>query len=136
VTGLLVRRWRPDPLAWVLIAACIVWPSTILKTISGNPNLWVMMLVAMGLAWRWPGALVLLKPSFLPLALIGVNSRGWWLALGTLVVLSLPFLADTLTYPLVIMNSRSPEGVGYSLWDVPTVLPPIFGWLMRTRAAK
>jgi hypothetical protein len=133
VTGFFISRWRPGPWAWVLIALCILWPSTLLKAISGNPSLWVMMLVALGLRYGWPAALILLKPSFLPFALIGVRSKPWWIAAAGLGVFSLFFLAPTIQYPQVILDARSPEGLGYSLADVPMVLIPAIAWFWRTR---
>jgi hypothetical protein len=133
VTAWVVYRWQPNPWAWVLMALCILWPFTLLKVGSGNPNVWVMMLVALGLRYRWPGALILLKPSFLPLALIGIRSRGWWVAAAALAVLSLPFLADTIRYPEVVLNVES-AGLLYSMWDVPLVLIPVIAWVSREAA--
>jgi hypothetical protein len=133
LTSYLIAEWRPRPATWVPMALCILWPSTLLKVISGNPSLWVMLLVALGLRYRWPSALILLKPSFLPLAFMGIRSRGWWVAAGALGVLSLPFLGLTLQYPQVLLDSRSSEGIGYSLADLPMVLIPAIAWLGRAQ---
>jgi hypothetical protein len=128
----LMATWKPAPWSWPLIGLCLIWPTTLLKGISGNSSLFVMIAVGLGLRFGWPGAFVLLKPSFLPLSLIGITKRGWWITLGILTLLSLPFLSDTLAYPRVILDSRSAEGFGYSLWDLPFVFIPILAWLGRS----
>lgn len=133
VVGYVVREWRPKPWAWVVIALCILWPFTLLKILSGNPSLWVVMLVALGIRFRWPAAFILLKPSFLPFALIGIRSRWWWVVAIALVVLSVPFAALTLQYPQVILDSRSSDGILYSIADLPMVMIPVIAWFARTR---
>jgi hypothetical protein len=131
----LIRDWRPAPWTWPLMAVCLVWPLTLLKGISGNSSLLVMMAFGLGLRFGWPSALILLKPSFLPMVLIGVRTRGWWITVGVVVVASLPFLADALRYPRVILDSRSVDGVLYSLNDLPTMLIPAIAWAGRQRRA-
>jgi hypothetical protein len=129
----LIRDWRPAPWTWPLMALCLLWPLTLLKSISGNSSLLVMMALGLGLRFGWPSAMILLKPSFLPMALIGVRTRGWWITAGVLAIASLPFLADTLRYPQVILDSRSADGVLYSLNDLPTMLIPAIAWAGRQR---
>lgn len=128
VTGWLLYRWQPAPWTWPVIALCVVWPSTLLHSVAGNPSLWVMLAVALGLSYRWPAVFVLLKPSFLPLALVGIGSRGWWIGLGVLAALSLPFLTDTLAYPGVVLGVKVEGGLLYSIWDLPLVLVPVIAW--------
>jgi hypothetical protein len=113
------------------MAVCLLWPASGLKFVSQNPTVWIAAFVGLGLRYRWPGVLVLLKPSFLPLALIGIGSRGWWIGLGALVLLSLPFLADTLAYPGIVLGARSADGLLYSLSDLPLVLVPVVAWAGR-----
>jgi hypothetical protein len=122
-------------LAWAAIAVCLAWPTTQMRTISANPALWVAAAVALGLRYHWPAALVLLKPSLGPFALIGVRSRGWWLALGALALLSLPLLPALLEYPRVVLDGRGVVGGGilYSLPDLPIVAIPVVAWLARQR---
>ncbi len=132
VTAWLIRSWAPSVWTWPMIALGIVWPFTLLKTTSGNPNVWVMMVIALGLRYRWPGALILLKPSFFPFLLIGIRTRGWWIAAALIAGLSLLFLAPTLAYPRVILDSRG-DGLLYSLIDLPIVAIPVVAWLGRTR---
>ncbi len=127
-----IRRCRPGGIALAVIAVCVMWPTSQMRTISANPVLWMAAFAALALRYRWPGALVLLKPSLLPFALIGVRSRWWWVAAAGLVLLSLPFLADTLRYPSVVLDSRG-GGLTYSLPDLPLMAIPIVAWLGRTR---
>lgn len=121
----LVWSWRPAPWAWPLLALCLVLPTSFLKPWSGNPSLWVAVAVGLGLRYG-VGALVLLKPTFLPFALAGIRTRAWWSSAAVLALLTLPFLGETLLYPSVILNARGPlASIGYSLWDWPLALIPV-----------
>ena len=133
ITAAIVWRFRPAPWTWPLIALCIAWPMVPLKILRLNPNVWLMAAVATGLVWRWPGAFVVLKPSMLPFALVGIRSKGWWITAALLAVASVPVLTATLQYPQVILNSRG-GGLLYSLPDVPFLLLPLIAWAgSRTR---
>jgi hypothetical protein len=128
VTAWVVGRFRPAPWTWPLLALCVAWPMVPLKTLRLNPDVWLMAAVATGLVYRWPGAFVLVKPSMLPFAMIGMRSRGWWAVVGLLLAGSLPFLAQTLMYPQVILDTRG-GGLLYSIPDVPFLLIPVIAWL-------
>jgi hypothetical protein len=135
VIGWLARTWRPAPWTWPLMALCLAWPTTLLRGISGNSSLFVMIAFGLGLRYGWPAVAILLKPSLFPLALIRVRSRGSWIGIGVLAVISLPFIGDTLVYPKVIADSRNPDGILYSLIDLPLILIPLIAWLGRTAHA-
>lgn len=130
IVGWFVWTEHPKAWAWPLIGLCLVWPMTGLKWVSANPTIWIAAFVALGLRYRWAGALALLKPSFLPLALIGIRSRGWWVTAGVLGLLSLPFLAATVAYPSVVLNAQG-GGLLYSLVDLPMALIPAIAWRAR-----
>lgn len=128
----LFREWRPALWTWPLMALCLLWPLTLLKGLSGTSTVLITMAVGLGLRYRWPFALILIKPSFLPLALIGIRSRGWWICVGVLVLLTLPYLTETLQYPTVLMNARGSHGGAlYSLEDAPMIAIPVLAWLGR-----
>ena len=140
ITGWVVWRHRPGPWAWVLIAACIAWPYSPAKFVFGNPVIWATAAVALGTIWWWPSALAVLKPTIIPFALIGLRDRRWWIVIGVLGLLSLPFLAATLIYPQVLLDAQpNPvDGRGgpfYSITEFPLLAIPIFAWLGRTRGA-
>ena len=131
VTAWAIRRLRPGPRAWPLIALCLAWPTTPLKIWTGNPVIWAVAAVALGTLYRWPSVFALLKPSLFPFALFGANRRSWWLALAGFGVLCLPFgslWADWLTS---VVNSRG-GGVLYSALEIPMLLLPLVAWLGRT----
>ena len=48
-------------------------------------------------------------------------------------VLTLPFLAATITYARVLLDSRGMCGVLYSLQDLPLLLIPLIAWAGRQR---
>ncbi len=131
-----VVRYRPATWGWLLIAICLAWPVTPAKFIFGNPVSWAAAAVALGTRFRWPSALILVKPTVIPFTLIGIRDRRWWLCLVLLVVLSIPFLTDTLRYPQVLLDARTNpvDGRGgplYSLQEWPLLLVPVFAWLAR-----
>lgn len=135
VVGTVVRH-RPALWAWFLIAICLAWPVTPAKYLFGNPVIWGSAAVALGTVFSWPAALLIVKPTVIPFALIGIRDRRWWLALVALAVISIPFLADTLTYPQVLLNAQTNpvDGRGgplYSLQEYPLLLIPVLAWLGR-----
>jgi hypothetical protein len=125
-----VVRARPAAWTWPILAFCLAYPITLIYIVFANPSVWIAAFVALGLRFGWPGVLVLLKPSLAPFALIGIRSRGWWVGLALLAIGSLPFLAQTLDYPRVILNSRG-GGLLYSVISIPLVVLPLVAWLGR-----
>jgi hypothetical protein len=124
VTAWSVWRWQPAAWTWPLMALCLLWPTTPLKVVSGNPSLWVAAAVALGLRFGWPGVFILLKPTFLPFAFIGHRRRSYWIAAAALALVSLPMLDAILVYPQVLVDSRG-GGLAYSLPDWPTAFVAI-----------
>lgn len=122
---------RPARWAWPLIAACVAWPWTISQVLYGNTNMWIAGAVAGGVILGWPSVLVLLKPSLLPFALIGVGKRSWWIALAVLAAVSLPFAALWLDYFTAMRNSD--VSALRSLFTVPNLLPPVIALLASRR---
>jgi len=127
----LVVTSRPKSWAWPVLALIAADPRTMEIVIYGNPAMWIGAAVAGALLWSWPGALVLLKPSLAPFALIGIRSRGWWLALAVGVVLSAPLASLYVQFARVLLDSNG--SWSYSLPDVPFVALPLVAWLARTR---
>jgi hypothetical protein len=122
---------RPAAWTWPILSLCLVFPISLIYVAYANPTIWIAAFVALGLRFAWPGVLVLLKPSLAPFALIGIGSRGWWIGLVVLGIASLPFLAATLDYPRVVLDSRG-GGILYSGTSVPIVALPLVAWLGRT----
>lgn len=128
VVAAVVAYWRPSPLVWPVIAACLAWPATSIKIVTGNPVLWVAAFVALGTVYRWPAAFALLKPTLAPFALVGVHDRRWWLAaaLG-----ALPFCWLLPEYFVTLRNFVSPAGLAYSVQEIPLVAIPLIAWASR-----
>ena len=83
---------------------------------------------------RWPAAFLLIKPTVAVFALFGVRDRRWWLLVAVLGLASLPFLADTLRYPAVLLNAQTNpvDGRGgplYSITEFPLLCIPLLAWL-------
>jgi hypothetical protein len=123
---------RPAPWTWPLLAFGATFPITLIYAGYANPTIWIAAFAALGLRYQWPGALVLLKPSLVPFALIGIRSRGWWLCVALLALGSLPFLELTLQYPRVIFDMRG-GGLLFSSLGLPIMLVPVVAWLGRRR---
>lgn len=129
-----LRRLRPAAWTWPFIAAGLAYPPTISQFIYGNTNTWVAAAVAAGFVLCWPGVMVLLKPSFLPFALVGVTSRRWWVALAVLAAASVPFGGLWIDYATAMRNSSLTWG--HALIGVPLMLVPVIAWLGRDRARR
>ena len=129
----LVWSWRPRLWAGALILACLAVPNTPIVYFRGAPVIVITAVIAAALRWKWPGALILLKPSILPFALIGIRTRGWWLMAGLLVILTLPLLPLVPVWVQAVADSRENGGWLYSLKDLPLMLIPVFAYLGRTR---
>jgi hypothetical protein len=132
----IVWHHRPAIWAWPVMGLCLstFWSVEIIA--SGNPGLWIAMFAALGTVWRPAFALVLLKPSLTPIALLGARSRGWWALLAALVLVSLALLPMWVDYLHVLLNGRGPLAVAwYSIRDVPLVAVPLVAWAARARPA-
>jgi hypothetical protein len=134
VTWALVRL-RPRAEVWPLLALCVAWPTTLLKTWTGNPVIWSVGALSLGVLYAWPSVGVLLKPSLAPFALFGSNRRSWWLALALLVLLSLPFGSLWLDWARAVMNATG-GGILYSVLEAPMLAIPLVAWVGRTREPR
>jgi hypothetical protein len=124
---------RPRVVAWPAIAFCLWWPGTIVNLVAGNPVLLFMGALALATIWYWPSVLIFLKPSLLPFAFFGAWKRSWWIALGVLVLVSLPFGGMWLDYVAVLLNARHDLGLLYNLGQVPLMLLPLAIWAGGSR---
>jgi hypothetical protein len=134
LTGWIVISWRPTYWAVFAIALCLAWPSSSGLYLLGNPGIWAVLLVAVATRWEWAGPLVMIKPSLMPFALVGIRSRSWWLgaaALLAVVAATWPMWRD---YIAAMFNARGASAnVLYSLWTSPMMLVPVLAWLGSTR---
>jgi hypothetical protein len=124
-------RLRPARLAWPFLAACVAWPTTPLKVLTGNPVIWAVAALALGVVYAWPSVVVLIKPSLFPFALFGSRSRRWWLALGIFVAVSLPFGSLWVDWVRSVLNSQG-GGIAYSSLEIPMLAFPLIAWFGRT----
>ena len=131
VTAWAIWRLRPGPAAWPLLALCVAWPPTLALVVHGNPGLYAMAAVALAALYRWPAALVLVKPSLAPFALIGARDRRWWAALAVLAVLALPFAAMWADWARAVADARG-AGLLYSAQEVPMIVIGVIAWAART----
>ena len=131
VLGYVVWTWRPAIWTWPVMAAGLAYGMTPLMYLRGSPVIMVAALVAAGLRWGWPGALVLLKPSVLPFALAGIRSRGYWLTVALLGLLTLPLMSMIPDWIRVMVDGQG-GGLLYSINDVPLLTVPVVAWLGRS----
>jgi hypothetical protein len=131
--GFIVWSWRPGVWAVASILVCLAFPNQPVLYFRGAPVIVFAALVAAALRWKWPGALILLKPSILPFALIGIRTRRWWITAGILVVLTLPLVPLIPDWLRAVVNARGPDGWLYSVKDLPLLMVPVIAYLGRTR---
>jgi hypothetical protein len=142
ITTWLVAWHRPSVWGCAAICGLLILPVPFMSElawslgtiVSGNPAMWVVAAVAAGTRWGWPAVLVLLKPSLLPFALIGIRTGRWWVAAVLLTTAAAVFLPLWIQYATVLLNARGPSAtLLYSLGNVPLMLVPVVAWLTRTR---
>jgi len=131
-TAWVVISMRPSVVVWPLLSLCLVWPPTLVKVVTGNPVIWAVAAIALACLYKWPAVFVLLKPSLAPVALFGAKHRSWWVALGVLVLLSLPFTSLWPDWITSLANSRG-GGLAYSILELPMLALPLVAWAGRTR---
>lgn len=132
LTAWVVWRLRPSHVVWPLLALCVAWPTTVVKVGTGNPVIWAMAAMALGVVTAGPAVFALIKPSLFPFALWGANRRQWWAALVAFVAISLPFGTLWTDWLAAIGNSRG-GGLLYSILEAPMIALPVIAWLGRRR---
>lgn len=120
---------RPPMWTWPIMAFTLLLPRASLVLVLGNPSLWMIAAAFAGVAWAWPSALLLLKPTLAPFALIGIRHRSWWIALGVLVLVSVPFGALWRDYVTALVNAQNARGLEYTLGEWPLMIAPLAAWV-------
>ena len=133
--GLVLYRLRLAPWTWPLLALVTVWPRTQGAIVFGNSDMLIAAAVAAGVLWGWPAVLVLLKPSWFPLALLGVRDRSSWVALGVFVVASAALLPLWPQYIEAMTNLTDGSWL-QRLYALPLLVAPLIVWLGRSRDAN
>jgi hypothetical protein len=113
------------------VALLIVWPKTASSVLWGNTDMWAVTAVAAGLRWGWPAVFLLVKPTLAPYALVGIQSRSFWMVGLVMLALSVLMLPLWIDYFTAMRNVRIPWD--YSLRSGLVLLLPIVAWLGRTR---
>jgi hypothetical protein len=131
VTTVAIASFRPAAWTWPLLAFALLWPRTPALIYFGNPGMWVVAVIAAGLRFRWPGPLVLVKPSLAPFALAGFGTRGWLATLLLMAVSAIPLGELWFDYATVLSNAQL--SLAYSLADLPFALAPVVAWMGRTK---
>lgn len=133
LTAAALWRLRPGPAAWPVMGMLATLSVNVI--VAGNPAIWLVPAALWGLLLGWPGVLVLLKPSALPLALAGITHRSWWLALGVLVLVSIPFGYLWVQWVQVIVDQRG-SGLFYSYVQWPLLAIPLVAWLSKLQVGQ
>lgn len=126
---------RPAWWTWPVIAALCWVPRDQSIVIWGNTAMWIAAFVALGLRFPAASPLVLLKPTFVPLAFIGIRSRAWWFGLGAVASASIGLLPLWFDYVRAVQNNIGswPPGIAYSLPDYLLCGMPVIAWVGRSR---
>lgn len=129
-----MTRHRPPLWAWAITGALFALEKSLNVYVFGNPTMWMVAAAAAGTVWYWPFVLLLLKPTFAPLALLGIRHRSWWIALGAIAIASLCFGAVWVDWLAVAANSD--VSLVYNLPTLPMMLAPLVPWLAARWEAR
>jgi hypothetical protein len=127
VTVYAIARLRPSPLAVAVMLALLLWPRAIGAFLFGNTDMWMAAALAAGLVWGWPSLALTIKPTLLPLALIGIRRRSWWIgaALGLVfIAVTLPLWMDYVT----AMRYATGIDLSYNLGSLPLLAIPLVAY--------
>ena len=119
---------RPAPWTWPLIAFGALYPWTLQYAVFANPSFQMVLFFTLAIRWPWTGSFILVKPTLGPFALVRIRDWRWWAGLAVLVIASLPFLAATLAYPRVLLDSVG-GGLAYNIHSIPLMAIPLVTWL-------
>ena len=127
--GIIVHR--PPLWAWVVIGGMLSFERSLNVYVYGNPSMWIVAAIAAGTVLIWPFVFVVAKPSFGPIALLGIRHRSWWIAAVALGLLSIPFAGIWLDWFAVVRHSN--VSLLYNLPTLPLMLAPLVAWLTGVR---
>jgi hypothetical protein len=127
LVGYVVWWCRPVVWMWPILGLIVLFPKTPGQILFGNTDMWVAAAIAAGVRWGWPAVLTTFKPSLAFFAIIGIRSRGWWIAALVVALASVPFLSVWLDYPVAMSNSSAK--FWYSFGNLPFFVLPIVAWL-------
>ena len=131
ITAVAMAVHRPPLWAWVVIGGLVGFEKSLNVYVFGNPSMWIVAAVAAGTVLAWPFLLVVAKPTFAPIALLGIRHRSWWIAAAVLAVASVPFGTVWLDWLAVVRNSN--VSLVYNLPSLPLMLAPLVAWLAGVR---
>ena len=126
ITVYSMARHHPPLWAWVIVVGLFALEKSLNVYVFGNPSMWIVAAVAAGTVWGWPSVFVLAKPTFAPLAFIGIRHRSWWVALAIFAGVSLLFLPVWFDWLAVVRNSD--VSWAYNLPTLPLMLAPLVPW--------
>jgi hypothetical protein len=123
--------------AWPVVAVLAATDSLQYPILNGNSSLWMCAAFSLGLRFGWPAGLIAMKPSLVPLAVVGLRRPGPAIALAVVPILvTLPLLP---AYLVVLQNANL--GLSYSITQYslvalaawPWLAGRLPGWLQRLR---
>jgi hypothetical protein len=127
ITVFAMSRHRPPMWVWPLAIAPFCLEKSLNVYVFGNPTMWLVAATAAGTVWHWPFVLAILKPTFAPIALLGIRHRSWWIALAVLGLVSVAYGRVWLDWLAVVTNSN--VSLTYNLPTLPVVLAPLIPWV-------
>ena len=131
ITAVAFAVHRPPLWGWALIGALFSYERSLNVYIYGNPSMWIVAAIAAGTLVWWPLVFVFAKPTFAPIALLGIRHRSWWITAIVLGLASIPFAGIWLDWFAVVRNSN--VSLLYNLPTLPLMLAPIAAWLTGRR---
>jgi hypothetical protein len=135
VIAYVIWSWRPVLWAAPVMLVLLMWVRAFGAFLWGNTDMWMAASIAAGLRWGWPAALLLIKPSIAPFALVGARRPSFWVAAIVFAVATIVMFGPLwVEYVQVVRNMElRPD---YSLGSITLLLIPIVAWYARRRSPE
>jgi hypothetical protein len=136
LTGWIIAWHRPSIWGSVAMLAIVAAaPLLFLPYVAGTPTIWIVAFLALGTRWPAAAALVLLKPTLAPFALIGSRDGRFWAGCAVLATIGLAMLPMSLDWIRAVTNLTGEKaGVLYSVENLPLVAVVAIAWISGRHA--
>jgi hypothetical protein len=112
--------------AWPAVAVLSMTNSLQYPILNGNSSLWMCAAFGLGFRLGWPAGLIAMKPTLIPLAIVGLRRPTWTAGLALV-----PIAATLPLFPDYLVALRNMQGIplAYSLSNYSLIMLAALPWV-------